>query len=400
LIHPVFDFHAFSNMNAKFPDGPLTSSQLAAKNSHADAARSSGTIDKALIETLRDGDFHGRWEALKQITKSAESVIPELLALLADDRLDQEGQWFVVQALGAFDQPQVVSALVNRFGTTEDEDLRMAIGEALGQIGQNAVLALSGLVQNPQHRLVAVQALVHIRHPATIQPLLQVVEDPDATVRAIALQGLVAHHHPDLLPVLVNALEDTAAQVRLVALQGIVGLRQQVSAAQLLQWLTPRLWDININVAQRAAHSLGRLPLAAATTTLLTVLQTTSPPEPLQIAAIQALGWQATPEALTGLMSLWHHASMPARLAIIRALEQFTEPDLKRRASQRMQTWLQQLPRDASTIPLRRDLLLAVGTLGDIAGEEMLRSHLADPDPSVCLHARAALAKLIDTAHY
>ena len=381
-------------MNAQFPRESCSEFHKQNTLSGNDASIKAVGIDEALINTLHFGDFHDRWDAVKQISKQGDIVIPELLALLRSDTLDPEGRWFVVRELGQFDHPEVISALVSQFSTTNDEELLTAIGESLGQIGQNAIVALTGFLQNPSYRLVAVQTLARIHHPATIQPLLQVVEDADATVRATALQGLIAHHRLDTLPVVVQALEDKATQVRFVALQGLIGFHQQVGDEQLLQWLTPRLWDLDLKIAQQAVHILGRLDKEPATAALLTVVTAASTPQPLQISAIQALGWQATPSAMTGLFAVWDRVNFSTRQEIIRALEQFAKPHLRTLASQQIQTWLANLAGDEAAVPLKRKMVLALGTLGNSSVEGILKSHLADPDPGVCLHAEAALAKL------
>ena len=382
-------------MNAQLPNESSSEFHKPAPLCGNDASiKASGVIDEALINTLYLGDFHDRWDAVKQISKLGDIVIPELLALLQSDTLDSEGRWFVIRELGQFDHPEVISALVSQFSTTNDEELLAAIGESLGQIGQNAIVALTGFLRNPSYRLTAIQTLARIHHPATVQPLLQVVEDPDATVRATALQGLIAYHRPDILPVVVQALEDKVTRVRFVALQGLIGFHQQVGDEQLLQWLIPRLWDLDLKIAQQAAHILGRLAGEPATAALLSVATAASTPQPLQISAIQALGWQATPSALTGLFTVWDRVNFSTRQEIIRALEQFGKPHLRTLASQQIQTWLANLAGDEAAVPLKRKMVLALGTLGNSSVEGILKSYLSDPDPGVCLHAEAALARL------
>jgi HEAT repeat protein len=371
--------------------------QKSHENFHPLAMQKTATGSYGLSDieiTLRSGNFHDQWDISKQIPQIGESSVEELLDLLEDETLDIDGRWFVIRSLGNFDKPEVISGLVHLCTSTDDEDLLAAAGEALAQIGTNAVVALTGLLHHPQHRLMAVGALARIHHPATISPLLQVVSDSDARVRATALQALAICKHDAVLPLLVQALEDKASQVRLVAVQGLVNFHQQVGPQDLVLWLTPRLWDLNLAVAQQAVHLLGRLKAESATEALLTVMQASFTPQPLQTAIIQALGWQGTPGALNGLILVWNQVDTRARQDIIRTMEQFSLPGLQNQASNQIQCWLWQMAGDDDATALKRNMLLALGKLGNASVGEVLRSHLADPDPGVRLHAEAALTML------
>jgi len=343
---------------------------------------------------LRSGNFHDQWDVSKQIPQIGESSVEELLELLKDATLDVDGRWFIIRSLGNFDRPEVISALVDISASTDNEDLLTAAGDSLAQIGTNAVVALTGLLHHPQQRLIAVQALARIHHPATVSPLMRVVSDSDPTVRAAALQALAIFKHSPVLPLLVQALEDKASQVRLAAVQGLVNFHQQVNPQDLVLWLTPRLWDLNLAVAQQAVHLLGRLKTESATEALLTLMNGSFTPQPLQRTIIQALGWQATPSALNGLIMVWNQVDNQARQEIIRAMEQFSLPGLRNQVSNQIQCWLWQMAKDNASAALKRNMVLALGKLGNASVGDVLRSHLTDPDPGVRLHAEAALATL------
>ncbi len=351
-------------------------------------------ISDDIKATLRNGDFQDRWEVSKQIPRIEESSLEDLLDLLKDETLDLDGRWFVIRSLGNFDRPAVISALANLCASTDDEELLTAVGDSLAQIGTNAVVALVGLLQHPQQHLVAVQALARIHHPATVVPLMQMVNDPDVTVRATALQSLARFNHDGVLPLLVQALSDKASRVRLEAVQGLVNFQHQVEPRDLVLWLTPRLWDLNLAVARQAVRLLGRLKIESATEALLTVMGAAYTPVPLQIDVIRALGWQGTPGALNGLLLVWNQVDNPVRQEVIRAIEQVPADGLRHQVSNQIQCWLWQISGDQDSIALKRLMILALGKLGDAAVEASLRSHLTDPDPGVRLHAEAALATL------
>ena len=75
-----------------------------------------------VLAALVEGDFSERWNSLKRLTDLGEKVVPQLLRLLEDSpdsMLDWEGQWFTIRALGNFDRPDVVAALVNQLVKVE-----------------------------------------------------------------------------------------------------------------------------------------------------------------------------------------------------------------------------------------------------------------------------------------
>ncbi|OKH48348.1 hypothetical protein NIES30_09955 [Phormidium tenue NIES-30] len=340
---------------------------------------------------LGAGDFHDRWEQSRQVADLGDAALDDLLAMLQDSECDWEARWFAARALGEFDRPEVIAALVNTFATTTDEDLRQAMAAALTQIGPGAIAALGEQLAQPALRPVAVQALARIHHPATIPWLKLAMTDGRSPVRATALDALSAFADPTLLPVVQQSLGDSAAAVRAAAVRGLLGLRLCLPTQQLIDALTPLLRDTDERVAQQAAYALGRLSSAAAATPLLQLLQTPGTPEALQVFTVQALSWQNTPTALDGLIQAWDQLEPPAQLAVVQGMAAVA-PAHRSQATSALANWLQQTTAENST--LRRHLVLALGQMGDPRLERELRSLLHDPDPGVQLHAEAALRQL------
>ncbi|MGF1571330.1 MAG: HEAT repeat domain-containing protein [Nodosilinea sp.] len=344
---------------------------------------------------LRQGDFHTRWDAVKQISGSDEQGVAALLGMLQDNDLDWDTRWFAARSLGKFDRPDVIATLIEAFRTTDDDDLRQALGEALTQIGPSAVVVLTELLPQATHRRLAVQALARIHHPATIAPLLTAKDDPQIEVRATVLEALTQFVAPDFLPVVVAALSDPAAPVRLAAIRGLISLKRYISPDQWVTWLEPCLWDRHLAVAQQAGQALGRQPSAAATQGLLTLLHTPNTPVALQIVAIQALSWQGTPLAIEGLLGAWEITDPTGRIAIVQGLGKlaFTAVEVKGSAaiSARLAQWLNDLPATATNSPLRRHLVVAIGQLGVLAEVPCLQRLLTDDDEGVRIHAEVAL---------
>lgn len=353
----------------------------------------------AAIEALQAGDFHGRWDSAKQVQAYGAEAIPELLSLVQDDDLDWDVRWLAARSLGQFDQPQVITTLVAMFTKTNDPDLHSALGEALTQIGSSAIQALTELLADPLHRPVAVQALASINHQATVPALLTVADDPQEQIRATVLNALARFSVPQGQDVVAAGLDDPSVQVRLAALRALIGLRPYLGEDQMVTWLTPRLWDINLDVVRQAIHILGRLEIPRATQTLLALGQNPTTPEPLQVAVVQSLGWQATAAAVIGLAEIWPKTELSVRMEVIRALSLLQPPDLKRLAATYVLEWLVNLPATTDLGILRQSMVLALGRLDYQPGAAYLISLLDDSDSGTRLHAEAALRCLgIDTA--
>lgn len=348
---------------------------------------------RTTVARLGTGDFHDRWEQSRQIADLGDAALDDLLAMLQDNDCDWEARWFAARALGEFDRPEVIAALVSTFATTTDEDLRQAMAAALTQIGPGAIAALGEQLAQPALRPAAVQALARIHHSATIPWLKLAMADGRSPVRATALDALSAFADPTLLPLVQQSLGDAAAAVRAAAVRGLLGLRLYLPAPQLIDALTPLLKDVDERVAQQAAYALGRLSSAAAALPLLQLLQTPDTPKTRQIFIVQALSWQNTTAALDGLIQAWDWLEAPARLALVQGMAAVA-PDHRSQATSALTSWLQLLPPTADNSTLRRHLVLTLGQMGDPTLEPELRSLLHDPDPGVQLHAEAALRQL------
>lgn len=357
------------------------------------AVSSPTTATGATVAQLCAGDFHDRWEQSRQVANLGDAALGDLLAMLQNSECDWEARWFAARALGEFDRPEVIAALVKAFATTTDEDLRQAMAAALTQIGPSAIAALGEQLTQPTLRPLAVQALARIHHPTTIPLLKLAMDDVRSPVRATALDALSAFADPTLLPVVQRSLGDPAAAVRAAAIRGLLGMRAHLPALQLIQALSPLLGDGDERVAQQAAYALGRLSHGAAAAPLLHLLQAPDTPEARQIFAVQALTWQNTAPALAGLIQTWDRLEQPARLALVQGIAAVA-PEHRPLATSALASWLRSLPPTVDHSALRRHLVLALGQMGEPALEPELRSLLHDPDPGVQLHAEAALRQL------
>lgn len=357
------------------------------------AVSSPAAVIGSSVAKLCAGDFHDRWEQSRQVADLGEAAFADLLAMLQNDACDWEARWFAARALGEFDRPDAIAALVAALATTTDEDLRQAVAAALTQIGPSAIAALGKQLAQPALRPAAVQALARIHHPATVPWLKLAMEDGRSPVRATALNALSAFADPTLGPIVQRSLGDPAAAVRAAAIRGLLGMRSHLPTQQLIDALSPLLGDEDERVAQQAAYALGRLSNGAAAVPLLHLLQASDTPETLQTFAVQALTWQNTATALEGLIRAWDRLKQPARLALVQGMAAVA-PDHRSLAAPALASWLRSLRPTADHSALRRHLILALGQIGDPGLEPELRSLLHDPDPGVQLHAEAALRQL------
>ncbi|WP_197065013.1 HEAT repeat domain-containing protein [Leptolyngbya sp. KIOST-1] len=347
---------------------------------------------RAAVAELGRGNFHDRWDQSRQVAHLGEAALADLLALLEDEDSDWEARWFAARALGEFSHPQVIQALIATFAATTDDDLRQSVATALTQIGHPAIAALGEQLAHPALRPVAVQALARIPHPATLPLLIEATGDPRSPVRATALDALSPFADPTTWPIVERGLRDPAAAVRAAAIRGVLGLRGHLSPQTVVEALAPLVDDVDQGIAQQAIYALGRLAQPPATAVLLGGLDT-RPPDPRQTALVQALLWQNSAAALTGLIEAWAELTAAARLVLIQGLPTLGA-DLHQRAGLTLQDWLEELPATADHSALRRHLVLALGQVGQADAEPLLRSLLHDPDRGVQIHAEAALRQL------
>lgn len=204
-------------------------------------------------DALIAGDFQQRWDVAKLFPKLAgdniEQAIAPLIEIVEDDEEEEELRWYAARILGEFDNPSAIAALVELLKTADNEELTAMAATALGQIGNSAVAQLSKLLANEETRLLAVRSLAHIRRSEIIAPLLGIVKDPDATIRAVAIEALSSFHNADIPPVLLQALDDMAAPVRREAVVGLSFRDDLKGELDLVNKLVPKLYDFNISVS-------------------------------------------------------------------------------------------------------------------------------------------------------
>ncbi len=357
----------------------------------------SQVLDLAL-EALTEGDFSQRWDVAKVFPRlgaragiDIHNIIAPLIEIVKADE-DEELRWYAARILGEFNQPSAIAALVNLLKSSDNDELTSMAASALGQIGNPAVAALSELLADETTRLIAVKSLAHIRRSEIIAPLLTVVKDPDANIRATSIEALSSFHNCEIPPVLLDALDDVAAPVRKEAVTGL-GFRSDLRAElDLVNKLIPRLYDFNLDVCCTAVTTLGRLGSDRAAEAIDALLHSPTPII-LQLECIRALGRLETPLCLQYLCSSLNEPSAPVlQQEIIKVLGQVET--LKAIAGDIL---LEALPLSSS---LTSAIALSLGRLGETKAVEPLIKLLANPDTGVRLHAIASLQQLAPVQTY
>lgn len=353
------------------------------------------------IEAFVLGDFQERWDIAKVFPRLGQSAIAPLISILEDEDADEELRWYAARILGEFNHPAALAALVELLKTSESEELRAMAAAALGSIGSPAVASLTELLAQENTRLLAVRSLCHIRRSETIAPLLNVVQDPQIDIRVAAIEALSSFHDPRIPPVLLIALDDIAAPVRREAVIGLSFRADLQEELDLVNRLSPRLYDFNVEVCCSAAIALSRLGTDAAAAPLFRVLMSPHTPIKLQIEIIRSLSWLGTLTGLEYLRScLSQQSSVTLCQEIVTVLGRVEQPNLRGLAAEILIEMLQS-DHPATDYPtVKQAIALSLSQLGDVRAIAPLIQLLADVDTGVRLHVITALKQLdSETAH-
>ncbi|MEH1949003.1 MAG: HEAT repeat domain-containing protein [Nostoc sp.] len=373
---------------------------------------------KLTLSMLEMGDFQQRWEITKVLTNLGNIAIPPLIEILEDEDAEEELRWYAARTLGEFQHPEAIASIVELLKTDEDEELKAIAATALGQMGTVAIASLTELLLDENIRLLAVRSLCCIRQPETITPLLSVVQDPQAAIRAAAIEALSSFHDERVPPVLLKALDDTAATVRRAALLGL-GFRPDLhQALDLITRLQPKLYDFNLEVRCAAAVTLSRIGSDDAAKHLFDLLISPQTPITLQLETIRALSWVGTLSSLEYLQTalnqstsetVWQEIvtvlgrvqksqlTTPATEILLQILQCLSCGTLHERQASLQEALptptLTQHPATEIT-KIKSAIALSLGQLGEMQAIEPLISLLGDSNASVRLHAIAALKNL------
>ncbi|MDZ8257524.1 HEAT repeat domain-containing protein [Nostoc sp. ChiQUE01b] len=374
---------------------------LGANSGHPEIVKNREYLLKLALSILEMGDFQQRWEITKVLTHLGNIAIPPLIEILEDEDAEEELRWYAAKTLGELQHPEAIASIVELLKTDEDEELKAIAATALGQMGTVAIASLTELLLDENTRLLAVRSLCCIRQPETITPLLSVVQDPQAAIRAAAIEAISSFHDQRVPPVLLKALDDTAATVRRAAVLGL-GFRPDLDQAlDLITRLQPKLYDFNLDVCCAAAVTLSRMGSDNAAKYLFDLLISPQTPITLQLETIRALSWVGTLSSLEYLQTALNQStSETVWEEIITVLGRVQKPQLTTPATEILLQILRSQHPATEIASIKSAIALSLGQLGEMQAIEPLISLLGDSNASVRLHAIAALKNLDGEATY
>ncbi|MEH2146675.1 HEAT repeat domain-containing protein [Nostoc sp.] len=370
---------------------------LGADSEHPEIVKNREYLLKLTLSMLEMGDFQQRWEITKVLTNLGNIAIPPLIEILEDEDAEEELRWYAARTLGEFKHPEAIASIVEllKNDNDEDEELKAIAATALGQMGTVAIASLTELLLDQNTRLLAVRSLCCIRQPETITPLLSVVQDPQAAIRAATIEALSSFHDERVPPVLLKALDDTAATVRRAALLGL-GFRPDLhQALDLITRLQPKLYDFNLDVRCAAAVTLSRIGSDDAAKHLFDLLISPQTPITLQLETIRALSWVGTLSSLEYLQTALNQStSETVWQEIVTVLGRVQKSQLTTPATEILLQILRSQHPATEIASVNCAIALSLGQLGEMQAIEPLISLLGDSNASVRLHAIAALKNL------
>jgi HEAT repeat protein len=368
--------------------------------SPAQIAGNQQVLDLAL-QVLTQGDFEQQWEIAKIVPKLGEIAIIPLLEIVNDSDVDLENRWFGARILGAFDLPQVITTLIDIICDDEDAELTaIAIG-SLTKIGTPAISALTAILATPNlaiaQRAIAVTILAQIRHSQTIEPLIQLINDPDPQLRTTIVEALGSFHDLRIPPLLIAKLTDTSASVRKAAVVSLSLRSDLATELHLSQHLQPLLFDLDLAVCEATALGLSRLPDPSIVGILTEILNSARTPDRLKSAVILALGWIGSQEAIDSVISVLADISIDLVPEIMVGISK-TERE-RVYASQQLVRYLHSQDLLVHPAIVKQELAAALGNLGHIDAVPALVALSSDLDERVRLHAITAMSKLASTQY-
>jgi HEAT repeat protein len=355
---------------------------------------------KICLGILKEGDFQTKWEVCKLYPKLGNEAIAALGDLLTAETTEDQCRWFVLRLLGDFDHLDSILILVKFLYESEDEELLSLAYQSLTKIGKPAIEALGVLINESEHRLLGVKALAQIRHPQTIPYLLRVVHDPSAEIRTLAVESLGSFRDPEILEILLGGLTDSASSVRkevVIALALAVEAYPQVSKVQMINYLKPLLYDVDLSVSQQTISALGRIGDNEAAEALFPLLKSPATPNLLKCDVVRALSWINTASALNYLEEGLRWNDQMVCQEIINVLGRTEIPALQIKASQIIVNFYYSQAKSLNNTNLKRVIAFSLGELKQITALDCLTALSEEQEPTVRLHAVAAMNKLSKT---
>jgi HEAT repeat protein len=348
------------------------------------------------IMGLKRGDFQQRWELTKILPKLGVGVIPSLLQIWENETEEVELRWFVGRILGQFSQPEVILSLVKVLQESQEEDLLTIASESLANFGQEAIYSLTPLLvsNNQEIRLLVIKALAQIRSGESIEPLASMIDDPNPEIRALVVETLGSFHQPQITDILVEALQDKAGKVRKQAAIALGFRHSSEITPGIVDYLQPLLSDLNPEVCQEVAFSLGRIGTIDAIEALFPVLKSPATPAWLKLPIIRALNWCENSKAIFYLGETLNWVDVYLSEEIILNLGRQNKNELKQQATDILVNYLLSQNGAIASVSIRQKIAISLGNLEQKNARKALELLSQDSEQIVRLHANYALKQM------
>ena len=206
-------------------------------------------VDRALTRLMGRVDL--RDEIIEALVRHGSATVELLIGQLISE--DLEIRRSAVVALGRIGDSMATPALIE---TLNDESLTIDAANALGQIGDaRAVDGLVNLIGNPDAsvRQAAVSALNSLTLPSISERIIPLLHDPDPNVRESAVKIAGYFGYPEATAALLELSHDSNERVRCAALEHLPYIDDERTLDVLIQAMK----EETPNVRAAAARGLG-----------------------------------------------------------------------------------------------------------------------------------------------
>lgn len=239
-------------------------------------------------------------QALGEMRDRAGPAVPFLIRLLADG-----SEWRVSR----------------RRLQTVPWSVRMEASLALAKLGKAAVPhcidALKRKKGTPEG-LELIEILGASRDSRAIEPLVELLSDPDSQIRDAVIHAFLFLNDPRVVPPLISALRDGDSTVRRSAVWVLGSIQDSRAVEPLLNLLSGK----DLDVRTSAAEALGKQGDPRAVPALLKILRDASEHSYVRMASGRALGRIGEANSLGALVDVVNDRSVPwnVRAATARGL--------------------------------------------------------------------------------
>lgn len=237
-----------------------------------------------LVAAVKDSDVgasNAAAETLRKMGKDAGGVVPEIVNLLKDRKIDGLSRTLLAQALGKIGSPDAVPALPALKEALADAkaplDVRRSAAESIGNLGKDATesieLLATILIDSSSEvdlRRSVAAALDQFGPDArsALPSLKKAIRDNDKFVRCLVMHTMgqmgreLGDETRDVITLLLKALDDPVIEVRVAALETFGNLGQEALGADaktVIERVAELTKDSRKDVREGAENALKKL---------------------------------------------------------------------------------------------------------------------------------------------